>query len=209
MGKLIFWSGILGVLLFVASSISGGFLIEGYSHIKQFISESYTTGIPNGKYLRYGGFIPSGILLALFAFMVPTVLPKSKPTKIAFWGIGLFYGLGTMVTGIFPCDMGCNPEFINPSISQFIHTISGSLTYLTVPLCILVIGFKAKAWPEGKKVSLITLLCGLIAACFVLILFSDFISNLKGLYQRIVEGSILYWILYMVFYIKRMFPINS
>ncbi len=198
----IFWLGVLGVVLFVGTTILGGFLFPDYSHIAQFISESYATGTTYGSYLRYAGFIPSGILMALFLFLVPTVLPNSRLVKTAFWGIGLFYGLGTVVTGLFPCDMGCNPEFIDPSISQFVHNASGALTYLIVPWCILVIGFKAKAWPNGKKISLITLLCGSIAVCFVLVLFSDSTSNLKGLYQRIIEGSVLYWMLTMAFYIK-------
>ncbi len=199
----IFWLGVLGVVLFVGTTILGGCLFPEYSHITQFISESYATGTTYGSYLRYAGFIPSGILMALFLFLVPTVLPKSGLVKIAFWGIGLFYGLGTVVTGLFPCDIGCNLEFIDPSISQFVHNASGFLTYLIVPWCILAIGFKAKVWPNGKNISLITLLCSLIAICFVLVLFSDSTSNLKGLYQRIIEGSVLYWILNMAFYINK------
>ena len=199
----IFWLGVLGVVLFVGTTILGGFLFPDYSHIAQFISESYATGTTYGSYLRYAGFIPSGILMALFLFLVPTVLPNSRLVKTAFWGIGLFYGLGTVVTGLFPCDMGCNPEFIDPSISQFVHNASGALTYLIVPWCILAIGFKAKAWPNSKNISLTTLLCSLIAICFVFVFFSDPGSNLKGLYQRIIEGSVLYWMLTMAFYIKK------
>ena len=196
MRKTIFWTGISGVLIFIGISIWGGLRLEGYNAIQQYISESYATGIQGAETIRFG-FILSGLLLALYCFMVPMVLPKSKLVRSAFWGIGVFYGLGTLITGIFPCDLGCNPEFGRASIAQLIHNFSASLTYMVVPLCMILIGIKASQWTDGKNTALITLAFGLIAAIFVLILFADPLSNLKGLYQRIIEGSILFWILFM------------
>ena len=64
--KSVFWIGILGVLFFAIPSIIGGFQINNYNPVSQFISESMAIGTPNGKLLRYYGYIPSGILLSLF-----------------------------------------------------------------------------------------------------------------------------------------------
>ena len=33
------------------------------------------------------------------------------------------YGLGTIFTGIFPCDSGRNRELIDPSFSQIVQVI--------------------------------------------------------------------------------------
>ena len=66
--KTVFWFGILGVIFFVFSIILAGYLLPNYSHISQLISESYATGTTYGVQLRYFGFLPSGIFIAIFAY---------------------------------------------------------------------------------------------------------------------------------------------
>ena len=104
---------------------------------------------------------------------------------------------------IFPCDEGCNPEFINPSIAQLIHTITGALTYLIVPTCLILIGIAAKGWKNGNTISKLSIFCGLLAIVFVMVLINNPNGNYIGLHQRIIEGSILFWIVNCALYIKR------
>lgn len=204
MKKLIFFSGLSGVVLFVLGVVLGGLQFENYSHIQQYISESYATGTPYGAQLRFGLYIPSGILMAMFAFLSPSVLPKSALVKCSFYGIGIFYGLATIVVSLFPCDAGCNPELINPSISQIIHNAMGALTYLIVPPCMVAIGIKAAKWENGTKLYKVSLFCGMTAFCLMLVLAQNPLGAYVGLQQRIIEGSILFWIGYTAFYIKKL-----
>ena len=197
-----YFLGIFGVLFFVIPAILGGFQFDTYNHISQFISESYATGTPYGEKLRFFGYIPSGIFLALFAFFAPSYLAPSKFIKTTFLLFGIFYGLGTVVTSIFPCDKGCNPELIDPSISQIIHNISGALTYLIIPIIIILIGAIAKSWTGSKSYSSITLICGIIALIFAGTLMASPKGDFIGLYQRLVEGAILFWVLKTAVYIK-------
>ena len=132
--------GILGVLLFAASSILGGYSIEGYDSLRQLISETYAIGTTYGIYLRMFGIIPSGVLFTLFLFYAKKHFPKHQFITIGFYGLVFFYGLSTIIVGIFPCDYGCNPGFTTPSTAQIIHNLFGFLTYLTVPCCILLLG---------------------------------------------------------------------
>lgn len=198
----IFWLGIFGVLFFVITTILAGTQFAGYSHVTQLISESYAIGTPYGIYLRCLGFIPSGLLLAAFSFAVVHKLPKSIWTKIGFYGIGLFYGLGTVIVSLFPCDEGCNKELIDPSVAQLIHNMMGFLTYTIVPVCVLILGIDFKGWLDGKTLSYFGKICGLTAILFVAILFSDLQSAYLGLYQRIIEGAILSWIVAVSFYVR-------
>ncbi len=197
-----FWFGIFGALLFIIPSILGGFQFENYSHIQQFISESYAIDTPYGIYIRLFGYIPSGILIALFSFCALKFLPKSNLTKIGLICFGLFYGIGTIIVGIFPCDSGCNKELINPTISQIIHNITGALSYLIVPICLILIGISAKKWQNGKSISLLSIICGLVAIVFSFALSSNPTGNFIGLFQRLVEGSILFWLINFALYIK-------
>jgi len=199
---LTYWLGILGVLFFIVAAILGGFQFENYSHLHQFISESYATGTPYGEQLRFFGYVPSGIMIALFALFAPRFLPASKSVKIVFWAVAIFYGLGTVMVGLFPCDQGCNKELINPSISQIIHNLSAALTYLLVPVALIIIGVKAKSWLDEKAYATTTVICGVVALVFAFLLFGNPNGNYIGLYQRLAEGSILFWILRTAILIK-------
>ncbi len=198
---LIFGAGILGALLFIVASILGGAQIEGYSLISQFISESYATGLPNTDYLRYM-YIASGVLLALFGFTVSSAMPKSTGIKIGFFLFAIFYGFGTVVTGFFPCDIGCNPDPEVASLSQFIHNTVGFLTYTIVPFCLLGIGFLAKGLGSMVKFGKISILCGVLSFGFVVLLFGNPTGSFIGLFQRIIEGSILFWVIFTATTVK-------
>lgn len=196
------WFGLLGIIFFVSATILGGLQFSDYSHISQLISESYAIGTPYGIHLRYLGFIPGGLFISAFAFIAIKALPKSTYTRTGFLGIGIFYGMATILVSLFPCDKGCDKELVDPSLSQLIHNLTGLLTYLIVPVSLLMIGVAARKWPNGKYVSNISLILGLIAILFVGILSSDLQSKFAGLYQRIIEGSILACIVVYSFYLR-------
>ena len=207
--KLTFFIGILGVTLFVASTIVGGFLIENYSFTSQYISETYAIDTKYGIFLRSLGYIPSGILLTIFAFLGYKKLPQSKLTKIGFYGLGVFYGIATIIAGFFPCDSGCNKQFIDPSISQVIHNITGLLTYIFVPLSIILIGLGLKKYPIYNRLSIQGITYGIISILFVYLIFSNSNSENIGLYQRIVETVFIIWIITCAIAIKKQKPAGN
>ena len=203
----IFWTGIIGVLLFVIATILGGFQFDNYSHISQYISESYAIGTPYGKALRFLGYIPSGILITIFAFSAARKFPASNLIRIGFYGIGIFYGIATIISGIFPCDKGCNKEFLDPSLSQVIHNLTGLLTYLFVPLSIIILGIGLRQIKPLNQVSTFAVVCGIICCVFVAFLMNDPFSKHAGLYQRIIEGLFIGWIIVSAFNIKNSDPL--
>lgn len=195
--------GIAGVVLFVVAAISGALLIPGFSQVSQFISESYAIDTKYGLYLRVLGYIPSGILMLFFGFAAVKHVPKNKAATIALRGIGLFYGGGTILTGVFPCDAGCNQEMILPSIAQFIHSITGLFTYITVPFFVIMLGFAAAKWKDIKYSGKLILLCGFVSLVFAVVFFSQLNSPFGGLIQRTLEGSILLALLLTALYLKK------
>ncbi len=207
--KVTFFIGILGVGLFIVSSIIGGILIENYSLTSQFISETYAIDTEYGIILRTFGFIPSGILLTIFCFLGFKYFQPSKLTKIGFYGLGIFYGLATVMVGFFPCDSGCNKEFIDPSISQVIHNLTGLLTYIFVPISIILIGIGLKQLPNYNRLSIQAIIYGIISILFILLLFSGSNPEYIGLYQRIIETLFIIWIIICAFAIKNKIPAGN
>ena len=207
--KITFLIGIVGVSLFVVSSILGGFLLENYNELSQYISESYAIDTEYGKILRIFGYIPSGILITLFCFLGVRYFQPSKLLKIGFYGIGIFYGLATVVVGIFPCDSGCNKELIDPSSSQLIHNFVGLLTYLFVPVFMILIGLGLKKSSNNNTFSLQSIVFGAISILFVYILVSNSNSEYIGLYQRMIESVFVIWIVFCAFVIKNKKPAGN
>lgn len=192
--KLFAW---LGLILFTFTTIIAGYLYPDYSHISQFISESYAIDAKYGFYLRWLGFIPSGIFLSLFFFYAWKIQPKSIFSDIGMFGFIILYGIGTIICSIFYCDKGCNPENINPSLSQIIHNIIGGLFYLCLPLLYLFIFIASNKWKNKKLFNHITLFLTFFSLILIIILFKDFQSYYKGLYQRMIEGPLLLWVIFL------------
>jgi hypothetical membrane protein len=195
--NILFWSGIIGVCLFVLTTIASGYFYPNYHHSSQFISELYAVDAPNANLIRYGGYLPSGLLFLLFSFFGMREKPQSKTKTLGFLGIGFGYGFGTVICSIFNCDAGCNPEFINPSLSQIIHNLMGLLTYLIVPVSIFIITLDVK---QNKRFFKYSFLLAALSFIFMILLNLSLQSHYKGLIQRVIEGCILCWIvLYSVY----------
>ena len=200
--KTIYWTGILGVTLFGVASILGGFQFDDYNPISQYISETMAVDTPYGKALRYFGYVPSGILLTIFSFSALKKFPNSNLTKVGFWGLGIFYGVATIIVGIFPCDKGCNKELVDPSTSQIIHNLTGLLTYIFVPISIIIIGISIRQLQHYMRLSKITIICGLNCVVFISLLLADPLTKYAGLYQRIIEGTFIIFIIVCSIHIK-------
>lgn len=201
--KITFLIGIIGVSLLFSSFVLGGLLIENYDLLSQFISESYAIDTKYGLPLRIFGYIPSGVLIALFCFYGANYFQPNAMVKIGFYGVGIFYGLGTIVTGIFPCDSGCNRELIDPSFSQIAHNFSALMMYLLTPLFNILIGL-GREKSTYLRFSIQSLLIGVISSFFVFKLGSDLSSEFIGIYQRIIEFVFVLWVVFCAFEIKKM-----
>lgn len=198
--KYVFWTGILSVMFFVTTTIVSGFFHPNYNHFSQFISELYAVDAPNADLIRFFGYLPSGILFIVFSLLAQKMTPKSRLNSIGFLGIIVGYGFGTIICAIYNCDTGCNPKFINPSLSQIIHNLMGMITYLIVPFSILLIAIASRNWKNSTQYTLISYIIFSISFTFVVVLNLNLDSLYKGLFQRIIEGSVLFWIAYGAFY---------
>ena len=205
--KVVFWTGILGVTFFGVASILGGFQFDSYNPISQYVSETMAIDTPYGKILRFFGYLPAGVLITIFSFSAIKKFPQFVLIKIGFSGLGIFYGIATIIVGLFPCDKGCNMEF--PSVSQLIHTLTGLLTYIFVPISIVTIGIGLRQSKKHNALSKIAISCGLVSAVFVGILLSNRSTNFAGLYQRIIEVTFIIWVVACSIFIKKAAQLES
>ena len=199
----LFYTGISGVVLFVVAALAGTILIKDYNPVTQFISESYAKDAPYGLPIRIFGFIPSGILLTLFSFLSYSRFLKEHSECREATGLGVFYGIGTIITGIFPYDSYLNNDFSKvASLAQHIHNLTGFLTYVFAPLSIFSIGLGLRKSSSEDKLANFSIFSSVLLMMLVFILFSGVLSAFTGLLQRIIESIFLLWFVVCAFRIK-------
>ena len=194
--------GLIGCLLFIITTIIGGYLFPNYSHISNLISESYAVDAPYNFQLRFFGYIPSAIFTGIFVLYFNSKTPKSSLKTLACILILVSYSFATLICAIFNCDAGCNPNFVNPSLSQVIHNLSGSITYLIMPFAILLSGLEFKKFGDSNFYKSCIFLF-LISLLFIIILFNNFDSAYKGLIQRVIEITFILWFVFATKALKK------
>lgn len=206
--KKLFWIGILGVLLFVLPAVVGGFITEGYNPLSHLISETYAVNTPYGPYLRFLGYVPSGILLLVFSWGCVRHFPKTFLIREGLRGLGIFYGLFTALTGLFPCEEGCSFEIMDSSVSHQIHHLANLVIYIFVPICILIIGVGLRQKRVQRNLYRITIASGLLGMILSTVLLLNVTGSLVGMLQFFLEMTILLWIVYFSFYLRANTPVR-
>lgn len=194
--KLALIAGILGALTVILLTVIGGANFPNYSHASQFISELGAEGAPNARIINLAGFLPAGIFIIAFAFFAWRTLPRSGATTFGMVGLALF-ALGYLVAAFFPCEGDCRPA--EPTLSQAIHNLFGLAGYLIAPLSLLFLGWQARRWPKAAHLSVLGFIGGALALLGLLFLSPEF--EYVGVAQRILEGSVLVWIIACALYL--------
>lgn len=194
--RLALITGMLGSLAVVLLTLIGGATFPNYSHASQFISELGADGAPNARLINLGGFLPAGLFIVAFALFAWRSLPRSGATTFGMFGLALF-ALGYLVAVVFPCEPGCRP--VNPTPSQAIHNLFGLAGYLFAPASLFALGWQARRWPRAKHLAALGFAGSGSALLGLLFLAPDF--KYVGIAQRILEGSVLLWIMACALYL--------
>ncbi len=188
--KLAMITGVLGAAWLVAMVLIGGASWDGYDHVAQYISELGANGAPYGWHISWLGFLPIGLLICAFAYFAWRAAPTSVLATLGFVGIFLF-SIGYVGSAFFPCDFGCRPDA--PSFSQVMHELVGLAGYLLAPLTLLLLGLAALKWPGATWLAILGFVAGAGSLVGVVGLM-DPESPTVGLYQRVLETSMLGWV---------------
>jgi hypothetical protein len=182
-------AGVLGALWVLALTLIGGASFPDYNHGGQFISELGATGAPHGWKVSWFGFLPAGILVCAFSLFAWIAAPRSVPSTLGFVGIFLF-AIGYVGAAFFPCDFGCRPQ--TPSFSQTMHELIGLAGYLLAPVTLLLLALAARSWPNAGWLAVLGFVTAVAALGGLVMLDPDF--ALVGAAQRLLEASVLGWI---------------
>jgi hypothetical membrane protein len=180
-------AGIGGSLLYAVVVAVTGYLTPGYDPLTQWISELGATGAPYANLFNVLGPGIFGLLSIVFAAGIWRAL-KGGPLAFAAAFLVAISGFAGILEGVFPCDPGCVPMTMGGSL----HLTIGIVPLLGMLGAMEIFAFivrKNPAWPWFFAFSQAMVILTFI---FAIAFFSG--AALDGLYQRIMIGSILVWV---------------
>lgn len=171
--------------------VVGAAITPNYSHTSQFISELGARGAAFGELVSWGGFLPVGILLALFLVVAAPVVPFMGAARIGFYLFVASQSVAYISAAFAPCDLGCPVE---GSVAQGVHNLSGLLTYLTAGAALFMMATTQLLRPAMRAAFVFAGIAWLTA--FFLMAEPSF-ASWRGLSQRVAESILWISLLYI------------
>lgn len=164
----------------------------GYDHLQQAMSQLGAQGSPTQHWSPLVNNFPLALLFALFAWALARRWRASKLALLSA-ALILLHGLGSLGTGLFPCDQGCAPA--EPSSSQQLHNLGGLLMFLSLTLASALWAWLGKCLAGSRALGWCSLACLMTAVVTVVLMAQAAKSGqLFGLYQRLNYGVSAIWI---------------
>ena len=117
--------------------VIAGYAQPDHSHRLDFVSELNAAGSRYPALIGYLGFFPIGLLTLFFLWRLKGSLVASRRVAVGLAFVALV-GTDWLVTALAPCDAGC-PASGDVSLSQAVHSLSGVLTMVLMPIGIYLL----------------------------------------------------------------------
>ena len=183
--------GVLAPLLWASVIGLCGTLRPGFSHFTQYISELGERSSSTEVLMRYGAFVPTGLMHLAFAGALATIFKNSRIGVVAALLLGL-NGAARIAAGLFPCEIGCAET---GSVGQRMHSLSAGVGFLALVASTMLwsIVFKSR---DLRGLAAYSVVSGALGLAFLLLmLWSAEHGTARGLFERLSSGALSLWIL--------------
>lgn len=191
MARWLCLAGVLSPLILAVATIALGCQASGYSHAGQPISALAAQGAVCADTMRFGGLVPYGVLMGVFAYPVHRRLGDvgRRPARLL-----MISGSCVALAGIFSCDPGCPP--VPTSLEGKLHmafALVGFVAMIWAPIHLGVAGSRAIGQTTVARPSCLLGFAALGA--FVALMVAGPTSPLQGLFQRAFLGLHGVWMI--------------
>lgn len=197
-------SGAVSALLYMIHVIVGGLLWEGYSHVRQTISELTGNGAPDAEMLRIFT-LAYGILAVLFSSAVYVLFRKYKVDKIARFGailLLIMYGASLIGYGLFPLEQG--GEVL--TFGNFMHLATTAVVVIATVGALFTIGYGLLLTKNFRGIGLFTLICAIVivlAGVATPIVLTNELPY-AGIVERGTAFTLQLWMFVLAIYLYRL-----
>lgn len=196
-------SGAVSALIYMVHVTTGGILWDGYSHVRQTISELTGNGAPNAGMLRIFTLL-YGIFGTIFAIVVYVLFRKYKTHKLAQWGallLLLMHAVSLIGYSLFPLEEG--GEVL--TFSNFMHLGVTAIVVIATIGSLFTMGYGLWLTKKFRKIGLFTLVCAVVivlSGVATPIVLSNELP-FAGLVERILIYTLQLWTIVLSFYLYR------
>jgi len=187
--------GLAAPILWAAVIVIAGELRPGFDHVSQYISELGERGSSTEIFMRYGGFVMTGLMhigyAAAFHAIVGRVSNRRYLTLLVAVLIA-FDGIGRIGAGLFACEPGCAaPEML----AQRLHSLSATIAFLSIAAAALLGAMLFRRDMRLRPLSAYSLASGCIGLMFLALMSaSEATHAYTGLYERLASGVLTLWV---------------
>lgn len=188
--------GVLAPVLWAAVIIVAGELRPGFDHVGQYISELGERGSSTGIFMRYGGFVATGLLhvgyaVAFYATLVR--ITNSPRLTVLIAALIALNGIGRIGAGVFPCEPGCAAPDV---LGQRLHGLSATVAFLAIAAAALLGTLLFRQDRRIMPLSTYSLITGVAGLIFLgMMSASEATHTYTGLYERLASGVLTLWVL--------------
>lgn len=187
--------GLAAPALWAAAIVIAGQLRPGFDHVAQYISELGERGSSTEMFMRYGGFVTTGLMLvgfaAAFHAMVARATARPGLTLLVAVLVALD-GLGRVGAGLFPCEPGCAAP---GNIVQQLHGLSATIAFLAIASAALLGAILFRHDPGLRPLGAYSLMSGCAGLIFLALMSaSEATRAYAGLYERLASGVLSLWV---------------
>ena len=184
--------GVLAPLLWASAIVFCGTLRPGFNHFAQYISELGERGSSTEFLMRYGAFVPTGVMHLAFAGTLATRFSSSRLGVLAAILLGL-NGLARIGAGFFPCEVACEET---GSFGQRMHSLSAAVGFLALVVSTVLWSLVFTRSSKLKNLAAYSAVSGVLGLAFLLLmLWSAEQGAARGLFERLSSGVLSLWIL--------------
>ncbi|MBT2571239.1 DUF998 domain-containing protein [Planococcus sp. ISL-110] len=197
-------SGVVSALIYILHVATGGILWDGYSHVRQTISELTGNGAPNAGMLRIFTLL-YGIFGVIFAAVVYVLFRKHKTHKVAQWGamlLFLMHAVSLIGFSLFPLEQG--GEVL--TFGNFMHLGITAIVVVATIGALFAIGYGLWLTKNFRSIGMFTLVCAIVivlAGVAVPIVLSGGLPY-AGLVERILIYTLQLWTIVLSVYLYRL-----
>ena len=180
---------VVALIWFCSLVLLAGVSTPGFSQASQAISELAVPGAPYSRLVRFGGFVPLGSIIVLFACVVARshelLLPKFLVAAL-FW----LTGVAITVAGIFPTDPGGQRN----SLSGIVHAAAGLTLLIASSLTPFTVLFLLKDQPSPDlSFTVYTFLTGFALIGLFLLMPNAVLPGLVEVHREVLGESFSIW----------------
>lgn len=185
------WLGIAASLLYAATTLIGGLVTPGYSHLANMISE-LTMATAAWRWPVAAFFVLYNLLLIGFAVLLPRVLPTGRGVLVGSVLLVVIALAGIDMVTAFPTDRPTDPL----TLTGWVHVVLAGIASIGTMGAVLAFALtlrRTSAWRPFANISF-ACLAGIFVSGIWTAATAAQLSPLMGLAERLTIGIFMVWL---------------